>query len=61
VAESFFGSLKTERVFFTNLPTSLQLPPQKVDRVREKAGELLYQSEKFKKLIKDLGGRIPAN
>ena len=43
-----------ERKFFENLPTSLQLPPENVDRVREKAGELLYQSEKFKKLIKDL-------
>jgi len=43
-----------ERKFFENLPTSLQLPPETVDRVREKAGELLYQSEEFRRLIKDL-------
>ena len=48
-----------ERVFFEDLPTSLQLPAKKVDRVREKAGELLYQSEEFKKLIVELGGTIP--
>ncbi len=48
-----------ERIFFENLPTSLQLPAENVDRVREKAGELLYQSEKFKKFIVDLGGTIP--
>jgi NTE family protein len=48
-----------ERSFFENLPTSLQLEPETVDRVREKAGELLYQSEEFQKLIADLGGRIP--
>jgi NTE family protein len=44
-----------ERDFFENLPTSLQLPPENVDRVREKAGELLYQSEEFQKLMADLG------
>jgi NTE family protein len=48
-----------ERNFFENLPTSLQLPPENVDRVREKAGELLYQSEEFKELIAVLGGTIP--
>ena len=48
-----------ERKFFENLPTSLQLPPETVDRVREKAGELLYQSEEFRRLIAGLGGTIP--
>jgi hypothetical protein len=43
-----------ERIFFETLPTTLQLPPEKVDRVREKAGELLYQSEEFRRLIKEL-------
>jgi len=43
-----------ERIFFEDLPTSLQLPAENVDLVREKAGELLYQSEKFRRLIKDL-------
>ena len=50
-----------EREFFENLPTSLQLPPETVDRVREKAGELLYHSEPFQKLIADMGGTIPAD
>jgi NTE family protein len=51
-----FGEItdEEEREFFENLPTSLQLPQEKVDRVREKAGELLYQSEEFRRLIKDL-------
>ena len=48
-----------ERIFFEDLQTSLQLPAEQVDRVREKAGELLYQSEEFQKLIADLKGRIP--
>jgi len=48
-----------EREFFENLPTSLQLEPETVDRVRVKAGEMLYQSEDFRKLIADLGGTIP--
>ena len=50
-----------EREFFENLPTTLQLPPETVDRVREKAGELLYHSEPFQKLIADMGGTIPAD
>jgi NTE family protein len=48
-----------ERIFFENLSTSLQLPAEKVDRIREKAGELLYQSEEFRRLIAGLGGTIP--
>jgi NTE family protein len=50
---------KDERNFFENLPTSLQLSPETVDRVRERAGELLYQSEDFQKLIADMDGKIP--
>ena len=50
-----------EREFFENLPTSLQLPPETVDLVRKKAGELLYESESFQKLIADLGVKIPVN
>ena len=50
-----------EREFFENLPTSLQLEPETVDRLRKKAGELLYQSEEFQELIAYLGGRIPAD
>jgi len=47
-----------EREFFENLPTSLQLEPETVDRVIKKAGVLLYQSEPFQKLIADMDGRI---
>jgi len=47
-----------EREFFENLPTTLQLPRETVDQVRTKAGELLYQSDQFRKLVSDLGGRI---
>jgi len=47
-----------EREFFENLPTSLQLPPETVDRLRAKAGELLYQSEEFQELLAELGGSI---
>jgi len=47
-----------EREFFENLPTSLQLPPETVDRLRAKTGELLYQSEEFQELLAELGGRI---
>ena len=48
-----------ERKFFENLPTTLKLPADTVDRVRKKAGELLYQSKEFQELIADLGGEIP--
>ena len=50
-----------ERKFFENLPTTLKLPADTVDRVRKKAGELLYQSEDFQKLIADMGGTITAD
>jgi NTE family protein len=48
-----------EREFFENLPTSLQLPPETVDRLRKKAGELLYKSEEFQELVAEIGGTIP--
>ena len=50
-----------EREFFENLPTTLQLESETVDRVRKKAGELLYQSKEFQKLIADMGGTIPTD
>jgi hypothetical protein len=48
-----------ERAFFESVPTSLNLPPETVDRLRDKAGELLYGSEQFQEMISELGGRIP--
>ena len=50
-----------EREFFENLPTTLQLESETVERVRKKAGELLYQSKEFQKLIADMGRTIPAD
>jgi NTE family protein len=49
---------KEEREFFENLPTSLQLEPETVDRLRKKAGDLLYKSEEFQELVAELGGII---
>lgn len=49
---------ETERNHFMNLPTSLTLPPDDVDKLRKMAGKLLRQSPAFIKLVKDLGGSI---
>ena len=48
-----------ERRYFQNIPTTLSLPDDTVDRLREVAGRILYTSEPFQKLVHDLGGRIP--
>lgn len=49
-----------ERHFFENVPTSLSLPNETVDKIVAVAGRLLFQSEEFRRLVKDLGGEIPA-
>ena len=49
-----------ERRYFQNIPTTLSLPDDTVDRLREVAGRILYASDPFQKLVRDLGGRIPA-
>jgi NTE family protein len=51
---------KEERRYFQNIPTTLSLPDETVDRLREVAGRILYASKPFRKLVHDLGGRIPA-
>lgn len=43
-----------ERRYFNRLPSSLHLPAQTVDRLREVGGRLLRQSASFQKLINDL-------
>jgi NTE family protein len=48
-----------ERSYFTTIPTKLSLPEETVDRLREVAGRLLYDSKDFQKLIQNLGGEIP--
>jgi NTE family protein len=49
-----------EQDYFNSIPTSLYLPEEQVDRLREAAAKILYQDKDFQKLVKDLGGRIPA-
>ena len=49
-----------ERQFFENVPTTLSLEKEMVDRIVEVAGRLLFESEEFRRLIKDLDGHIPA-
>ena len=50
-----------ERQFFENIPTTLSLKKETVDRVVEVAGTLLFETEEFQMLVKDLGGKIPAD
>ncbi len=46
-----------ERADFMNLPTSFVLPAEDVDRLREVAGRLLRQSEDYRSVVRELGGR----
>jgi NTE family protein len=52
---------RAEQMEFADIPTALQLPEDTVDRLRKVAGRILYSSEQFKKLVTDLGGKIPDN
>ena len=49
---------KAEQEYFLGIPTSLELPPEQVDKLREVAGRLLYANKEFQKLVNDLGGKI---
>jgi NTE family protein len=49
-----------ERSYFSSIPTKLTLPEETVDRLREVAGHILYDSEDFQRLIRALGGKILA-
>lgn len=55
-----FNSLaeKAERDYFHNIPTSLSLSADQVDRLREVAAKLLYSSPEFQRLVRDTGGKI---
>ena len=44
-----------ERAFFQNLPTTLTLPDEAVDRLTAVGGSLLRQSPEFQRLLGDLG------
>jgi NTE family protein len=48
-----------DRQFFENVPTTLSLKDETVDRVIEVAGRLLFESKEFQRLIEDLDGQIP--
>jgi NTE family protein len=48
-----------EQDYFNSIPTSLYLPEEQVDRLRAVAATLLYNDKDFRKLVNDLGGRIP--
>ncbi len=56
-----FDSLtdKTEREYFNDIPTALSLPAEQVDRLRDVAGRLLYDNQDFRRLVTDIGGKIP--
>ncbi|MGV8080815.1 MAG: patatin-like phospholipase family protein [Syntrophales bacterium] len=48
-----------EREYFQAIPTSLYLPAGEVDRLRGIAERLLLSSEPFRKMVRDMGGRLP--
>ncbi|PKN35204.1 MAG: patatin [Deltaproteobacteria bacterium HGW-Deltaproteobacteria-19] len=50
-----------EREYFQAIPTSLYLPEVEVDRLRSVAERLLLSSGPFRKMVKDLGGRLPGD
>jgi len=55
-AQVTFDALKdpTERLYFKQVKTSLTLPEEQVDRLREVAGRLLRQAPAFQRLLADL-------
>jgi len=61
IIEVGFNALhdEEERHYFSNIPTTLSLPEETVNELREVAGRILYASEPFRKLVRDLGGQIP--
>jgi NTE family protein len=60
VAFSFLAD-KAEREYFQDIPTALSLQEEQVDKLRKVAGKLLFSQEPFKKLVTDLGGKMPQN
>jgi len=47
-----------ERDYLNQLPTSLSLPAEAVDRLRAAAGQIIIESPEFQRLLKDVGGSI---
>ena len=56
LVEVDFDSLpdKSERSYFTGLPTSFHLPPEVVDRLRNAGRRILIESPEFQRLLRDL-------
>jgi NTE family protein len=56
LAHVTFDALKdpAERLYFKRVPTSLTLPKEQVDRLREVAGRLLREAPAYQRLIVDL-------
>ena len=48
-----------EQLAYADIPTSLQLSEEIVDKLIHVAGRLLYGSKQFQELIGDLGGQLP--
>ena len=51
----------SERAWLSALPTSFQLPPGDVDRLKAAASKILAESGDFQRLIRDLGAGSPAD
>jgi NTE family protein len=51
-------SNKAERDYLNNLPTSFNLPPKAVDRLRAAAGAIIRNSRDFKRLMSEAGAKI---
>ena len=49
---------KAESAYLNDLPTSFVLEPDSVDRLRAAARKLLLDSPDFKRLLRDVGGKI---
>ena len=47
-----------ELAFLNSQPTSFVLTPEAVDHLRAAAGAIIQDSPEFKRLVKDVGGRI---
>jgi NTE family protein len=60
VIDVSFAALEdpTERAYLDNLPTSLVLPAEAVDRLRAAAGKIVLDSPDFQRYLKDMGERI---
>ena len=49
---------KAELDYLNQQPTTFVLPPEAVDRLRAAAATLIMDSPEFKRLLKDVGGRL---